>query len=116
MKNIEEIIGKKEYQDLVRFFEEKDKKEYMDKEEILKEIYKKEPKERMEVIEEFCEKHNYDFKKIYSGIEEYREYECKKNILRAAVAAILTREGCGLQTNPNNYEKIRKIKEEKERD
>jgi replication initiation and membrane attachment protein DnaB len=105
-EKLEQKLGKEKYQQLEQFL----KSVNLD----VTGFYKLKPEERITTVAKFCQQYNYDFTEIYSCVEAAKDEAMKEHALRAAVVAILVRDGPAAINDLNLYSKIQeKIKEEK---
>lgn len=99
-EKLEEKLGKEKYEKLSSYLSEKEL--------TIEKLYELQPQERIKLIAGFCDSANYDFSEIYSAVETIKDATMKEHALRAAVAAILARDGPAAVNNPELYTEIRK--------
>jgi replication initiation and membrane attachment protein DnaB len=105
-EKLEKKLGKEKYQQLEQFL----KSVNLD----VTGFYRLKPEERITTVAKFCQQHNYDFPEIYSCVEAAKDETIKEYALRAAVAAILARDGPAAINDIGLYSKIQeKIRGEK---
>lgn len=99
-EKLEEKLGKEKYEKLTNYLSENEL--------TIEKLYELEPQKRIRVIANFCNSLSYDFSEVYSVIETTKDETMKAHALRAAVAAILARDGPAAISNPELYTEIRK--------
>lgn len=97
-EKLEEILGKEEFENLQKYLGEKS----LD----VKGLYKMDAGKRINLIKDYCEKTDQDFSEIYSAIESTKDEALKEHAIRAAIAAILARDGPAAVSDPELYKTI----------